>query len=82
MAQPLIREGFVVARIENGWSNIEVDPAREVQAGYYHVRANAINEAIAMAKDNPEFEFVLSATIEVRPIKMKEEQTNFVYPTT
>ena len=39
-----------------------------------------INEAIAMAKENPEFEYVPSATIEVRPIKMKEEQTNFVYP--
>jgi len=33
-----------------------------------------------MAKDNPEFEFVPSASIEVRPIKMKEEQINFVYP--
>ena len=79
-AQPLVREGFVVAKTENGWTNIAVDPTREVQVGYYHVRANDINEAIAMAKDNPEFEFVHSATIEVRPIKMKEEQTNFVYP--
>jgi hypothetical protein len=33
-----------------------------------------------MAKENPEFEYVPSASIEVRPIKMKEEKTNFVYP--
>ena len=79
-AQPLVREGFVIAKTENGWTNIAVDPGTEVQVGYYHIRANDINEAIAMAKDNPEFEFVRSATIEVRPIKMKEEQTNFIYP--
>jgi len=39
-----------------------------------------MNEAIEIAKENPEFEYVPSASIEVRPIKMKEEQANFVYP--
>ena len=39
-----------------------------------------MNEAIAIAKENPEFEYVPTATIEVRPIKMKEEATKFVYP--
>ncbi|TWI94540.1 hypothetical protein JN11_04650 [Mucilaginibacter frigoritolerans] len=39
-----------------------------------------MDEAVAIAKSNPEFEYVVSATIEVRPIKVKEEQTNFVYP--
>src|SRR5450432_4514232 len=79
-AQPIVRGGFIVSKNENGWKSIAVDPTKEVQVGYYHIRANDIHEAIAMAKDNPEFEFVPSASIEVRPIKMKEEQTNFVYP--
>jgi hypothetical protein len=39
-----------------------------------------LDDAIAIAKDNPEFEYVSSATIEVRPIKMKEQETGFVYP--
>ena len=79
-AQPIVREGFIIAKTESGWTKGSIDPNREVQVGYYHVRANDIEEAIAIAKDNPEFEFVPSASIEVRPIKMKEEQTSFVYP--
>ena len=39
-----------------------------------------VDHAIEMAKENPEFEYVASAAIEVRPIKMKEEQTDFTYP--
>ena len=79
-AQPLVREGFVIAKSATGWTSVAVDPTKETQVGYYHIRANDIAEAIAMAKDNPEFEYVPSASIEVRPVKMKEEQTNFVYP--
>ena len=79
-AQPLIREGFLVSKNGNDWNTIAVDASKDVQVGYYHIRANDIEEAVAMAKDNPEFEFVASASIEVRPIKMKEEKTNFVYP--
>lgn len=80
-AQPIVREGFIITRCGDGWTNVAVDPTKEVQVGYYHIRSNNIDEAIAIAKGNPEFEFVPSASIEVRPIKMKEEQTNFVYPT-
>ena len=79
-AQPIVREGFIISKSANGWRSIAVDPTREVQVGYYHIRANDMEDAIAMAKNNPEFEYVPSASIEVRPIKMKEEQTNFVYP--
>jgi hypothetical protein len=79
-AQPIVREGFIISKNAAGWTNTRIDPTKEVQVGYYHIRANNIEEAIAMAKDNPEFEFVPSASIEIRPIKMKEEQTNFVYP--
>ena len=38
------------------------------------------SEAISLAKENPEFEYSASAKIEVRPVKMKEETTGFVYP--
>lgn len=79
-AQPIVREGFIITKTVDGWTKVAIEPAKEVQVGYYHIRANDIDEAIIMAKDNPEFEFVPSASIEVRPIKMKEEQTNFVYP--
>jgi len=40
-----------------------------------------IDEVISIAKDNSEFEYVSSASIEVEPIKVKEQQTGFVYPT-
>ncbi len=79
-AQPLIREGVVVKKVRNGWTekNISNDP--EVQVGYYHILANDIEEAVKIAKENPEFEYVPSASIEVRPIKTKENETGFVYP--
>ena len=79
-AQPLVREGFVVLKKGDDWNCTAIDASKEVQVGYYHVRANDIDEAVAMAKDNPEFEYVSSASIEVRPIKTKEEKTGFVYP--
>jgi len=52
-----------------------------VQVGYYHILAGDLDEAITIAKENPEFEYVPSASIEVRPIKTKEAETGFVYPT-
>jgi len=79
-AQPIVREGFVISKAKGEWANTKIDPSKEVQVGYYHIKAEDMNEAITIAKDNPEFEFVPSATIEVRPVRVKEEQTNFVYP--
>ena len=79
-AQPIVRDGFTVSKNSDDWNITAVDAAKEVQVGYYHIRANDINEAVEMAKDNPEFEYVPSASIEVRPVKMKEEKTNFIYP--
>ncbi|WP_431608763.1 YciI family protein [Chryseobacterium sp. 'Rf worker isolate 10'] len=79
-AQPIIREGFILSKSTGGWIKVPVDPNKEVQVGYYHIRANNIDEAIEIAKENPEFEYVPSATIEILPIKMKEEETNFIYP--
>jgi hypothetical protein len=79
-AQPLIREGIVISKSKQNWNLHPVDPKKEVQVGYYHIIANDIAEATEMAKENPEFEYVPSASIEIRPIKTKEEKTQFIYP--
>ena len=79
-AQPIIREGFVIAKNKNEWTNQIIDAAKEVQVGYYHIMAKDMDEAIAIAKQNPEFEYVPSAKIEIHQIKTKEEKTDFVYP--
>ena len=79
-AQPLVREGVIVSGSKNAWKEIPCDPSSKIQVGYYHILADDIKDAIAIAKDNPEFEYVPTASIEVRPIKMKEEATKFVYP--
>jgi hypothetical protein len=80
-AQPLARVGLVLTRNSGIWHNTPIDSSKDVQVGYYHIRAKDMDEALSIAKENPEFEYVSSASIEIRPIKMKEESTNFVYPT-
>ena len=79
-AQPIERDGFVISKSDSGWRKIPVDPAKEIQVGYYHIIASDMDEAIEIAKQNPEFAFVPTATIEIRPVKTKEAETNFVYP--
>lgn len=80
-AQPIIREGVVLKKTNEGWTERDITTNKETQVGYYHILAEDMKEAIQIAKDNPEFEYVPSATIEVRPIKTKEIETGFVYPT-
>lgn len=80
-AQPIVREGVVLKKTDSGWSEKDVVIDMETQVGYYHILAMDLDEAIKIAKNNPEFEYVPSATIEVRPIKTKETETGFVYPT-
>ena len=79
-AQPIVREGVVLKKSGSDWTEKDIATDKETQVGYYHILANDIDEAIKIAKDNPEFEYVPSATIEVRPIKTKESETGFVYP--
>ena len=79
-AQPLIREGVEISKSSNDWREKYIVTDEKVQVGYYHILAADIDEAIHIAKDNPEFEYVPSATIEVREIKTKESETGFVYP--
>ncbi len=80
-AQPIAREGVVLKKFGNVWEINNNETDKETQVGYYHILANDLDEAIKIAKDNPEFAYVPSASIEVRPIKTKETETGFVYPT-
>jgi hypothetical protein len=79
-AQPLVKEGKVVSGSEGNWKEISLKPNKEIQLGYYHILADDIDEAVAIAKRNPEFQYTSKAKIEVRPIKAMEENTGFVYP--
>jgi hypothetical protein len=79
-AQPLAREGKMISGSDDTWSERFFTESEEVIVGYYHIMANDIEEAIAIAKGNPEFVFTDSARIEVRPVKMKEETTDYIYP--
>jgi Uncharacterized protein conserved in bacteria len=79
-AQPLVREGRIISDSKGAWKDKPFNETKEVIVGYYHILAEDINNAIAIAKGNPEFEYGTTARIEVRPVKMKEEKTDFVYP--
>jgi hypothetical protein len=79
-AQPLIREGKMLSGSNGAWLESPYSESREVIVGYYHILAKDLDEAIAIAKSNPEFAYTKTARIEVRPIKMKEETTAYVYP--
>jgi len=79
-AQPLMREGRVITGTPSSWKEEPVQAKKEIQVGYYHILANDIDEAMAIAKGNPEFEYTSTAKVEVRPIKTEEEKTGFVYP--
>ncbi len=81
-AQPLIREGVVISKVDDKWSEKDISNDKQVQVGYYHILANDLADAIIIAKNNPEFEYVPSASIEIRPVKVKESETGFVYPKT
>ncbi len=81
-AQPLVREGKIVSVSKGAWKEGPFNESKEIIVGYYHILAEDLDDAIAIAKRNPEFEYGTTARIEVRPVKMKEETTGFVYPDT
>ena len=80
-AQPILREGVILKKSGNGWAERDIATDTPIQVGYYHILAADMDEATRIAKDNPEFKYVPSASIEVRPVKTKEVETGFVYPT-
>ena len=79
-AQPLVREGKIIAGNTGNWQELPFNETEEVQVGYYHIYATDMNDAVEIAKQNPEFAFGTTARVEVRPIKTKENTTGFVYP--
>ncbi|MFI5150166.1 MAG: YciI family protein [Bacteroidia bacterium] len=79
-AQPLVREGKMISGPASGWKETSFQEGNDVMVGYYHILAHNLDEAIELAKGNPEFSFTDTARIEVRPVKMKEETTGYVYP--
>jgi len=79
-AQPLIREGKMISGTPGAFKDGPYNEAKEIIVGYYHILAKDMDEAITIAKGNPEFAYIKGARIEVRPVKMKEESTSYVYP--
>ena len=79
-AQPLVREGVMLSGTEGKWEKAPYRESKEVIVGYYHIMADDLDDAIIIAKGNPEFAYTASARIEVRPIQIKEEATSYVYP--
>ena len=69
-AQPLLREGTLLFKNEKRWAHAAIDPGKDIQVGYYHIRAEDMAQALLIAKKNPEFEFIPSASIEVRPVQL------------
>lgn len=80
-AQPLVREGVCIRKNSEDWAIENISTVEEVQVGYYHIRATNMDEAITIAKENPEFAYVPSASISIYPVKLKEEKSGFEYPT-
>ncbi|HME50933.1 MAG TPA: YciI family protein [Candidatus Lokiarchaeia archaeon] len=78
-AQPLERNGKIIFRSRGAWKDKPFTESKEVIVGYYHILAEDMNEAIAIAKENPEFEYGTTARVEIRPIKAKEESTGYEY---
>ena len=79
-AQPLVREGRMISGTPGAFKDGPYNETKEIIVGYYHIFAKDIEEAIEIAKGNPEFAFVKGAKIEVRPIKIMEQSTSYVYP--
>ena len=79
-AQPLERQGKMISGSTGKWKDNPFNEAKEVIVGYYHIHAKDLEDAVAIAKANPEFEYGTTARVEVRPVKVKEESTGYVYP--
>ena len=80
-AQPMVREGKMISGSPGAFIEVPYNESNEIIVGYYHLMAENLDEAIAIAKRNPELAFVKGAKIEVRPLKMIEPSTNYTYPT-
>jgi hypothetical protein len=72
-AQPLVSKDKIIADSKEPWKAGPLNETKEVIVGYYHIFAEAMNDAFVIAKGNPEFEYASTARIDICPIKMWEE---------
>lgn len=79
-AKPFAWDGKIISGKANSWNETAYNERGEVIGGYYHILARDIDEAIEIAKANPEFYYNENTRIEVRPLKTMESSTGFVYP--
>jgi hypothetical protein len=79
-AKPLIRKGVTLKKNGSEWQETSIDFDGIVQVGYYHIYAKDIEHAAEIAKENPEFNYVKGASVEIRPLKLAEKATGFKYP--
>jgi hypothetical protein len=71
-AQPLEQDGVIISGSKGKLKDGPFNESKEVVAGYFLVVAKDLDDAIQIAKNNPEFESSSTARIEVRPIKILE----------
>ncbi len=70
-AQPLEMDGKVVQGTQGVVKDGPFNETKEVIAGYFHILAKNLDEAVEIAKANPMFEDT-DGKIEVRPVKTME----------
>lgn len=70
-AQPLEMEGKIIQGKKGTFKDGPFNESKEVIAGYFHILAKDLIEAVEIAKANPMFEDT-EGRIEVRPIKKME----------
>jgi hypothetical protein len=56
-AQPLEKQGKMIYGTTGAFKDGPFNETKEVIVGYYHILAKDIDEAIEIAKGNPEFEY-------------------------
>jgi hypothetical protein len=67
--QPLAMEGVMISGTRGVFTDGPFTESKEVIAGYYHILAKDLDEAVAIAKSDPRFDEERGWKIEVRPIK-------------
>lgn len=67
-AQPLEMSGAYINKTDGGFKDGPFNESKEMIVGYFHIRADSLNEAVQIAKSNPMFDDV-NGSIEVRQIK-------------
>jgi hypothetical protein len=73
-AHQMQNDGVVVSRREGAWKKIPYTESIENIDGYFHIQANNLDDAVAIAKLHPEFDFNPKGRIEIRPLMEAEEQ--------